>query len=218
MERAVIESETQGEVTTAACPWVVVEGPGAPAPLEGRHGLAFLGSYNHPPNREAVGSFLEQVWPGLRQRSPNLQLHLYGSHLPPDLARAWAASPGVVVAGWVADPASVYAQHRIFVAPLRSGAGLKGKVVAAAAHGIPQVLSPLAVEATGLRDGQEVTIARSPEQWIEAILRLEGDDGAWRAMSEAAFSYAGRTWSRDRGLQLMAEALQRLDLPIRCHA
>jgi GT2 family glycosyltransferase len=217
VERAVIEAETQGEVATAACPWVV-EGPGAPAPLEGRQGLAFLGSYNHPPNREAVGSFLEQVWPGLRERSPALRLHLYGSHLPPDLARAWAAIPGVVVAGWVADPASVYARHRIFVAPLRSGAGLKGKVVAAAAHGIPQVLSPLAAEATGLRDGQEVAVARGPEQWIEAILRLEADEAAWRAMSEAAFSYAARTWSRARGLQLMAEALQQLDLPLRLPA
>ena len=212
VERAVIESETMGEVATAACPWVV-EGPQEPAPLHGRAGLAFLGSYNHPPNRDAVQAFLEEVWPALRERSPELQLHLYGSQLGPELAEGWAAVPGVVVAGWVADPATVYDRHRLFVAPLRSGAGIKGKVVAAAAHGIPQVLSPLAAEATGLRDGQEVVIARNPGQWIEAILRLDSDDDAWRAMSEAAHAYARHTWSRSRGLQLMAEALQRLDLP-----
>jgi len=213
VERAVIESESLGEVATAPCPWVV-EGPEAPAPLHERRGLAFLGSYNHPPNRDAVHAFLEQVWPELRQRSPELELHLYGSQLGADLAQAWGAVPGVVVAGWVADPASVYARHRLFVAPLRSGAGIKGKVVAAAAHGLPQVLSPLAAEATGLRDGQEVVIANSPDQWIGAILELTSNDDAWRAMSAAAHTYAAQTWSRSRGLRLMAEALQRLDLPV----
>ena len=217
VERAVIESETLGEVATAPCPWVV-EAPAEPAPLHDRHGIAFLGSYNHPPNREAVQAFLADVWPGLRERSPDLEFHLYGSQLGPDLALAWGAQPGVVVAGWVKDPATVYASHRLFVAPLRSGAGIKGKVVAAAAHGIPQVLSRLAAEATGLRDGQEVIIARNPDQWIEAILRLNADDEAWRAMSQAAHTYALQTWNRSRGLDLMAEALQRLDLPLRLPA
>jgi glycosyltransferase involved in cell wall biosynthesis len=213
VERAVIEAETLAEVATAPCPWVV-EGPQEPAPLHGRQGLAFLGGYNHHPNRDAVHAFLEEVWPALRERSPDLQLHLYGSQLGPELAGAWGAVPGVVVEGWVADPATVYARHRLFVAPLRCGAGIKGKVVAAAAHGIPQVLSPLAAEATGLRDGQEVVIARHPGQWIEAILNLIANDDAWCAMSEAAHTYASRTWSRRRGLEQMADALQRLDLPL----
>jgi glycosyltransferase involved in cell wall biosynthesis len=113
----------------------------------------------------------------------------------------------------VADPARVYDCHRIFIAPLRSGAGLKGKVVAAAAHGIPQVLSPLAAEATGLRAGSEVHIARSPAQWVEAIGELIDDDDAWQAMSQAAFVYARQHWSADQGLVLMAEAFERLGLP-----
>ncbi len=214
VERAVIEAETLGEAATAPCPWVV-QGPEAPAPLEGRSGLAFLGSYGHPPNHDAVEAFLRQVWPQLLLQRPGLRLHLYGSGLSPELAARWGAEPGVVIEGWVADPATVYARHRLFVAPLRSGAGLKGKVVAAAAHGLPQVLSPLAAEATGLRHGQEVLIARSPEEWCQAVLHLNDDDDAWRAMGDAAFRYARATWSRERGLALMADALVRLQLPRR---
>ena len=214
VERAVIEAETLGEAATAPCPWVV-HGPETPAPLEGRSGLAFLGSYGHPPNRDAVEAFLQQVWPALLQQRPELRLHLYGSGLDATLAARWGAEPGVIVEGWVADPATVYSRHRLFVAPLRSGAGLKGKVVAAAAHGIPQVLSPLAAEATGLRHGQEVLIARSPDDWCRAVLQLDGDDDAWRAMAAAAFAYARATWSRDNGLALMADALDRLQLPHR---
>jgi GT2 family glycosyltransferase len=213
VERAVIEASSLGAVPTAPCPWVV-EGPEAPAPLASRSGLAFLGSYNHPPNRDAVVAFFEQVWPALRCTHPDLNLHLYGSGLPAELAEAWSAQPGVRVHGWVADAGSVYDRHRVFIAPLRSGAGLKGKVVAAAAHGIPQVLSPLAAEATGLRDGAEVVIARQGAEWQAAIATLLDDDTAWQAMSEAAFSYARATWSRERGVQLMAEALEALGLPL----
>ena len=212
VERAVIEVQSFGAAATAACPWVV-EGPEAPAPLGERAGLAFLGSYGHPPNQEAVASFLEHSWERIREQRPDLQLHLYGSGLAPELREAWRQIPGVVVEGWVADLARVYDRHRLFIVPLRSGAGLKGKVAAAAAHGIPQVLSPLAAEATGLRHGQEILIASSPQEWLQAVLQLCGDDHQWQQLSSAAHRYARDTWSRPQGLRLMRQALERLGLP-----
>jgi glycosyltransferase involved in cell wall biosynthesis len=213
VEQAVIEAETLGAAPTATCPWVV-DGPRQPAPLEGREGLAFLGSFGHPPNREAMAWFLAEVWPALRERCPWLGLHLYGSGMPAELSDSWGSIPGVALEGWVADPATVYSRHRLFVAPLRSGAGLKGKVAAAAAHGIPQVLSSLAAEATGLRHGEEVCIARTTENWIQAVEQLCCDNDQWCAMSAAAHRYARIAWSRERGLELMAQALQRLNLPV----
>lgn len=217
VEQAVIEAETLGAAPTATCPWVVA-GPPQPAPLEGREGLAFLGSYGHPPNREAMAWFLAEVWPALRERCPWLRLHLYGSGMPAELNNSWGSIPGIALEGWVADPATTYSRHRVFAAPLRSGAGLKGKVAAAAAHGIPQVLSPLAAEATGLRHGEEIRIAHTTEDWIQAVEQLCRDDDQWRAMSAAAHRYAKATWSRERGLELMAQALQRLNLPVRSPA
>ena len=213
VERAVIEAETLGAAPTAPCPWVV-QAPEQPAPLAGRTGLAFLGSYGHPPNREAVQWFLAEVWPLLQQHCPEQQLHLYGSGMPAELSASWGTIPGVVLEGWVADPASVYARHRLFLAPLRSGAGLKGKVAAAAAHGIPQLLSPLAAEATGLRHGQEIWIAETPADWLAGVEQLCRNDHQWQAMGDAAHRYARSTWSRERGLALMANALQRLRLPL----
>jgi glycosyltransferase involved in cell wall biosynthesis len=106
----------------------------------------------------------------------------------------------------------VYARHRVFVAPLRSGAGLKGKVAAAAASGIPQVLSPTAAEATGLRHGQEVFVARQPADWIAAITTLMSQDSTWMAMSTAAHRFARHHFGREQGLTLMREAFQRLGL------
>ncbi len=214
VEQAVIEAESRGQAPTALAPWVV-EALAEPAPLEGRSGLAFLGSYGHPPNVDAVEAFLADVWPLLRQRYPDLRLHLYGSGLAAELREAWAAQAGVVVEGWVADTACVYDRHRVCIAPLRAGAGLKGKVVGALARGVPQVLSPVAAEATGLRDGLEVLLATTPEQWLEQVGRLLEDDGVWSAVSAAALAHARSHYSLECGLARMASALGQLQLPMK---
>lgn len=213
VERELIAAETLGRAATAACPWVVecVEQPPSPAD---RYGLAFLGSYSHPPNVDAVTFLLEDIWPLLRQREPELELDLYGSGLEPEQADAWGGVPGVRVRGWVADTSGIYTTHRLMVAPLRAGAGLKGKVVEALAHGIPQVLSALAAEGTDLHDGEEVLIAASAERWVEQIQRLLHDDDLWQRLSAAGLAHARQHYSRQRGRELMAQALQRLGLPV----
>jgi GT2 family glycosyltransferase len=214
VERRLIEAETFGRAATAHCPWVVecVEQPPSP---QGRQGLAFLGSYTHPPNGDAITYLLAEIWPQLRQQEPGLELHLYGSGLAPELAQAWGREPGVRVRGWVAETASVYDSHRLLIAPLRAGAGLKGKVVGALARGTPQVLSPIAAEGTELRHGDEVLIASSVDDWLVQIARLLHDDELWRHISAKALAHARLHYSRQRGLQLMGQALKRLGLPVR---
>jgi glycosyltransferase involved in cell wall biosynthesis len=103
----------------------------------------------------------------------------------------------------------------VFIAPLRCGAGLKGKVIAALARGVPQVLSPVAAEGTALRHGDEVLIAESPEQWAASIDRLLADDSLWWRLSRAALTHARSHYGRTQGLAQMAAALGRLGLPIR---
>ncbi len=213
VEQAVIAAESLGQATTALCPWVV-NTLDEPAPLHTRSGIAFLGSYQHPPNRDAVESFLAEVWPTLLERHGDLELHLYGSGLSGELQDAWCQLPGVRVHGWVVNASVVYQNHRVFIAPLRAGAGIKGKVIAALAHGIPQVLSPVAAEATGLRHGSEVFIAHDRDAWCDAITNLISDDQLWQRCSATALSYARSKYSRERGRGLMATALERLALPL----
>jgi O-antigen biosynthesis protein len=213
VERAVIDSETLGRASTALCPWVE-EVRQAAAPLASRSGITFLGSYQHPPNRDAVEGFLATVWPQLLERVPDLQFHLYGSGISDELLRSWRTVPGVQVHGWVRSVAEVYERHRVFVAPLRAGAGIKGKVIAGLAHGIPQVLSPVAAEATGVRHGLEAFIASTPEAWCAAVGDLLVNDELWTRTSEAALAHARQHYSRERGLELMATALSSIDLPV----
>ncbi len=103
-----------------------------------RNDLIFVGSYNHPPNREAIANFIENIWPGVLKRLPVARLHLCGYGFE---SADFRAAPNVVRHGTVSDRtlAYLYSISRVSIAPLLTGAGMKGKVIESFAHGVPCV-------------------------------------------------------------------------------
>ncbi|MEO1493917.1 MAG: glycosyltransferase [Pseudomonadota bacterium] len=209
MEHAVIEAYTEGAAKVLRTPWVV-HTPDAVPPLDGRSGLSFLGSFRHHPNQEGVLWFAQEIMPRLVFKHPALTLSIYGSRMTRDIKAL--KSDRIIPVGFVEDVADAFDAHRIFVAPLRSGAGIKGKVLEALSRGIPCVLSPVAAEGIGLRDGQECFVARTGDDWITALHRLETDDALWQQMSDAARDYMARNYSFDSGRKAMREAFEAADL------
>lgn len=211
IEHAVILSHNLDSTRVARCPWVV-ERPAKVPPFEARSGIAFLGGYGHPPNIEAVEFFVRDVMPLLRERLPGVELRLYGSSMPKEMVERFADEENVSLPGWVPTVEEVYDGCRVFIAPLLSGAGIKGKVIGALAHGVPCVLSPMAVEGTGLRDGLEALIAGTPKAWVDAIAKLYEDPAAWAALQQAAWVYTEREFGFTRGRQLMQQALEAVEI------
>jgi glycosyltransferase involved in cell wall biosynthesis len=180
--------------------------------FEERSGIAFLGAYQHHPNVEAAEYFLREVMPLLRERLPGVELRLYGSDMPESWRDLFAGEEDVAFPGWVASVDEVYDNSRVFVAPLRSGAGIKGKVIGAMAHGIPCVLSPVAAEGTGIRDGLEALVATTPAQWVDAVELLYNNSEAWSKQQHAAWAYTQTEFSLARGCELMQAALEMVDI------
>jgi GT2 family glycosyltransferase/glycosyltransferase involved in cell wall biosynthesis len=207
VEHSVIASHTEGAARVMTCPWVV-DIPERVPPLKGRKGLSFLGSFNHPPNGEGVRWFCSEVMPLLDGTGAHLTI--YGSGMGGDIRAL--ASDMIDPAGFVEDIADAYGRHRIFIAPLLSGAGIKGKVLSAIAHGIPTVLTPIAAEGIGLRSGHDCLIVETPQEWAEAIMTLSKDDKLWAAMSKAARDYAGQRFSFEAGRVKMKAAFEAVDL------
>ena len=114
--------------------------------------------------------------------------------------------------GYIREASDAYDRHRIFIAPLLSGAGIKGKVLSALAHGVPCVLTPTAAEGVGLRHGHDCMIATTPGEWREAISRLQTDDDLWHALSANAREYVQQTFSFETGRELMRAAFESVDL------
>lgn len=204
-EHAVIHSHILGETPVALCPWVV-ESPATVPDFQHRMDIAFLGGYGHRPNVEAVNYFVDQVMPLIRKRLPGVRLLVFGSNVPPSIEAL--AADDVVIKGFVTDVKEVYDTCRVFVAPLLSGAGIKGKVVGAFAHGVPCVLSPIAAEGTGVRNRIDAIVATDPEEWCEAVAELHEDANAWRAVSDSSRAFAAQRFSFETGLELMRSAIQ----------
>jgi GT2 family glycosyltransferase len=203
-EAAVILSHNLDSTKVARCPWVVEVAQETP-PFAARSGVAFLGGFQHAPNEEAVRLFVEDIMPKLRLARPGLTLHIYGSHIGETIRRL--ASDDVVVEGYVDDVAEVYDRHRIFIAPLRSGAGLKGKVAGALAAGAPTVMTSLAAEGIGVSRGVEAIVVDAVNDWVDAIVSLYDDEARWTEMSVRAKRFARENFSFERGVETMRAAL-----------
>ncbi|MBY6199738.1 glycosyltransferase [Maritalea mobilis] len=207
VEHAVISSHTDGQVRVMSCPWVVDIPKKIPS-AEGRKGLSFLGSFRHHPNAEGVHWFCKSVMPLLEGSGAHLSI--YGSGMNDEIKML--ESDAVNPVGYIENVADAFNRHRVFVAPLLSGAGIKGKVLSAVAHGIPTVLTPIAAEGIGLRSGHDCIIVEEPRDWADAITSLMKDDEMWSAMSSAARAYAGSRFSFEAGREKMRAAFEAVDL------
>lgn len=159
--------------------------PEAPGP-RGRAGLLFVGSFDHHPNRDAVRWMVREVLPLVHARHPGTVLHVVGSNPTPDVQAL--AGDTVIVHGWVADLAPLYRRCRASVAPLRFGAGVKGKVGESMAAGLPVVCTPVAVEGMHLVAGEQVLVAPDAAGFAGHVVALLEDDALWDALSTAGAS------------------------------
>jgi glycosyltransferase involved in cell wall biosynthesis len=191
-EHAVITSHALRNDNLFKCPWVLQPRTTGKQYKE-RRGIAFLGGFKHLPNVAAMEFFITQVMPLLSVAAPDIILTVYGSHMPDNFKLY--ASDNVKVIGYVENLDEVYHHCRIFVTPLLTGAGIKGKVLDSLAYGVPTVLSPIAAEGTGLSNGLTTLIAHSPEEWVAAIVKLYNDEVLWHSMSENQKILAGSNYS-----------------------
>lgn len=204
VEHSVIEAYTDGAAKIVKCPWVI-DIPKKVPDLKKRRGLSFLGSFKHHPNAEAVKWFAQHVMPLLSNQADAPVLSIYGSGMTDEIKSL--ETDLIKAEGFVADIADAYDMHRIFVAPLLSGAGIKGKVLSALGHGIPCLLTPTAAEGIGLRSGHDCFILRTPQEWAEKIQMLNKDDDLWAEISKNARNLALQ-FSFQNGQEQMRQAFE----------
>jgi glycosyltransferase involved in cell wall biosynthesis len=178
-------AEAMPGVAVHLVPWEVAL-PEPPVPAALRKGVAFVGSFGHMPNRDAAWQLLEEVMPLVWETDPTIPFLLAGSGMPADIRAAAAAACGPVeVLGQIPALGPLWARARVACAPLRFGAGIKGKVLDALAAGIPCVCTPIAAEGMELPEALMALVGETPAEMAASILRLHADDAAADALGEA---------------------------------
>lgn len=181
-------------------------------PFEKRAGIGFIGGFQHAPNIDAISYFLREVWPLVHTRDPNIALEIVGSDLPPDVLEA--AQGKVHYLGALPQVEGWFDRLRMTVAPLRIGAGAKGKIASSLCNGVPCVISPIAAEGMNLIHGHDVLVANTPEAMAEQIVRLHTDPDLWSRLAAAAEELAEARLSSHNFDRILRETLIRMEMPV----
>ena len=119
--------------------------------FEERTDFICIGNGKHAPNLDAVRWLKTDIWPLIRKRLPDAKLHIYGAYLPEQIQQMHNREEGFLVHGWTSDIKCALQNAKVNVAPLRFGAGLKGKLIDAMQQGTPSVTTSIGAE--GVHDG-----------------------------------------------------------------
>jgi glycosyltransferase involved in cell wall biosynthesis len=177
-------------------------------PFARRKDVFFIGSFRHEPNYDAVLHLIRDIWPLVRARVTDARLHIVGSGAPHDILAL--AAPDVVIDGYVPDAGRFFNGCRLSVAPLRFGAGVKGKVGRSLGYGCPVVLSPVAAEGIGITDGKNALVASSAGEFADAVARLYLDEPLWTRLSREGQQFFNAHFSYEVGKKRLASIMQAL--------
>jgi glycosyltransferase involved in cell wall biosynthesis len=176
-----------------------------------RSGIGFIGGFEHAPNIDAIRHFLADVWPLVHAADPSIRFEIVGSALPDGVLDG---VPGDVrylgtldsIDGWLES-------LRMTVAPLRIGAGAKGKVASSLCAGLPCVLSAVAAEGMDLEDGRDVRVAIDPAAMAAAVVRLHSDAAEWAQLSAGGLAFARARLSVENYKQALRKGVVGMELP-----
>jgi glycosyltransferase involved in cell wall biosynthesis len=173
-----------------------------------RRDIVFIGGYLHRPNVDAVLWFCREVWPLVLRRGFSGRFIVAGADIPAELSAL--ASETIEIRGHVPDLAALFDSCRLSVAPLRYGAGIKGKIVSSLSHGVPMVSTSIAAEGMGLRHGRDILIADEPDAIADGILRLYDDRRLWRRLSRNGYEQFIRRFSVEAGARAVVNLVDSL--------
>lgn len=181
-------------------------------PYDAREGLLFVGNYAHDPNRDAVDWLVGEILPLIRQEIGEVPVTLVGSRVTPEVEAL--AGEGVSVAGWLPTLEGIYRRSRVFVAPLRFGAGMKGKVGEACAYGLPVVTTSVGAEGMDLVDGRDVLVADDARTFASAVARAYQDAELWGRLAANARGSVAQRLSPTRVRADLAQTLKSQGLAV----
>lgn len=150
--------------------------------FEQRNGLLFIGGYRHPPNVDAVIWMCREIMPLIWQKQPNIKITLLGSN-PPTKIKNLARDERIEVPGYIQDVEPYFMKSRVFVAPLRYGAGMKGKIGQSLSYGLPTVTTSIGAEGMGLTHDSDVLIADEVKDFVQFVLMVYNNYELWSLLS-----------------------------------
>lgn len=181
-----------------------------------RHFLS-IGNFRHAPNWDAVLWLKHDLWPRIRARLPDAELHIVGAYPPPKATALENRREGFVVKGWVEDALATMAHSRVCLAPLRFGAGIKGKLLDAMTTGTPSVTTAIGAEAMAPVEQWPGRVADTSDGFCEAAVNLYRNEPMWSHAQQGAARILAESFSRERYQSAFADHIHTLEENLNDH-
>ncbi|MGF6553858.1 hypothetical protein ABIA48_000238 [Pseudomonas sp. S30_BP2TU TE3576] len=179
------------------CPLMVELPTRSPVPFEDRANFLHIGNFRHAPNWDAVLWLKTTIWPLIRAQLPTAQLHIYGAYTPPKATALHNAAQGFHIMNWAEDALQVMSATRVCLAPLRFGAGIKGKIVDAMLCGTPNVTTPIGAESMCGEMAWPGHVARSAQALADAAIKLNQDKLQWTQAQQAGVELLNKRYRQN---------------------
>jgi len=163
--------------------------------FEEKKDFVFVGNFHHEPNRDAMLYLKEHIWPQIRKKLPNAIMKVYGAYLPPRIAQLHKPEFGFYIMGRAQSSMEVVENAKVVLAPLRFGAGIKGKLTEAMICGTPSVTTSIGAESMHGELDWNGIIVNSPEDFAIAAVTLYQDAEMWDT-------------SRENGIEIINQRFQ----------
>jgi glycosyltransferase involved in cell wall biosynthesis len=178
--------------------------------FEDRKHFITIGNFLHEPNWNSVLYLKEEIWPLIRKQLPNSELHIYGAYPSPKVNQLHQAKDGFLIKGRAENAHEVMSKARVCLAPLRFGAGLKGKLIDAMECGTPSITTSIGAEAMNDNLEWSGVITDNVELFANAAVDLYTNDSEWLSAQQKGVKIINQVFEKEQQAKLLTDKIHHL--------
>ena len=182
-----------------------------------REGFVYLGNGRHRPNIDAIHWLKSEIWPGIRNQLPEARLQVYGAYLPPDVLKLHRPEDGFYIMGWVEDSLAAIGRAKVQLAPLRFGAGIKGKLTESMQSGTPSVTTGIGAEGMHNNLPWNGVITGDAKDFADAAVRLYSDENVWYEARRHGIAIINQIYQGEKLGKALLEKIARMQQDLEAH-
>lgn len=181
-----------------------------PRTYEERKDFVTIGGFKHAPNVDSIHVLKKEIWPMIREQLPHAKLHICGAYPTPQILAMHDELSGFIVHGYVDNLEEVLTRSRVLLAPLRFGAGNKGKIIDAWRYGCPVVSTPIGAEGMRGKDADGSwggLIKDNTDEFVSAAVQLYTQKDVWQDCQSRGSNILTKQFNGDKNLPIVTKRI-----------
>lgn len=185
--------------------------------FEERNYFVTIGNFLHDPNYNAVLYLKQTIWPMIKNKIPNAEMRVYGSYTSAKVEQLQNIKEGFLIKGFTEDVNIIMQQAKVCLAPIRFGAGLKGKLIDAMLNGTPCVTTTIGAEGIFGRNEPNGFVADNAQNFVDNAIELYNNKSIWDNKQKNGFQIINQRFNKTETQKQFLNQIKYLQLNLKQH-